>query len=70
VRTIVVQAAGGNGADGDDDRAVAAAAAAGTAAAGGSASPIPARFCRWMTDLMAAGFVLSYFAWLALLLVG
>ena len=30
-------------------------------------SPIPARFCQWMTDLMAAGYVLSYFIWLSLL---
>ena len=30
-------------------------------------SPIPARFCQWMTDLMAAGYVLSYFNWLSLL---
>jgi hypothetical protein len=30
-------------------------------------SPIPARFCQWMTDLMAAGYVLSYFVWLSLL---
>ncbi|MBV9250980.1 MAG: hypothetical protein JO227_17250 [Acetobacteraceae bacterium] len=27
-------------------------------------SPIPVRFCQWMTDLMAAGFMISYFAWL------
>jgi hypothetical protein len=32
-------------------------------------SAIPARFCQWMTDLMAAGFVLSYFIWFALLFV-
>jgi hypothetical protein len=30
-------------------------------------SPIPVRFCQWMTDLMAAGFVVSYFTWFALL---
>jgi hypothetical protein len=30
-------------------------------------SPIPARFCKWMTDLMAAGFVISYFTWFAML---
>ena len=30
-------------------------------------SPFPARFCQWMTDLMAAGYVLSYFIWLSLL---
>jgi hypothetical protein len=29
----------------------------------GSASPIPARFYKWMTNLMAAGFVVSYFGW-------
>jgi hypothetical protein len=32
-------------------------------------SPIPLRFCKWMTDLMAAGFLVSYFAWLLLLFV-
>jgi hypothetical protein len=32
-------------------------------------SPIPLRFCKWMTDLMAAGFVVSYFTWFALLFV-
>jgi len=32
-------------------------------------SPVPLRFCQWMTDLMAAGYVLSYFSWLALLLL-
>jgi hypothetical protein len=31
-------------------------------------SPIPVRFCKWMTDLMAAGFVVSYFLWFSLLL--
>ncbi len=35
----------------------------------GGSSPIPVRFCQWMTDLMAAGFVISYFAWLSLLFV-
>jgi hypothetical protein len=35
------------------------------AATGGS--PIPVRFCQWMTDLMAAGFVISYFIWFSLL---
>ena len=34
------------------------------------ASPIPVRFCQWMTDLMAAGFVVSYFTWFALLFWG
>ena len=32
-------------------------------------SPIPVGFCRWMTDLMAAGFVVSYFVWFSLLFV-
>jgi hypothetical protein len=32
-------------------------------------SPIPLRFCKWMTDPMAAGFLVSYFAWLLLLFV-
>jgi hypothetical protein len=32
-------------------------------------SPIPVRFCKWMTDLMAAGFLVSYFAWLLVLFV-
>jgi len=30
-------------------------------------SPIPARFCQWMTDLMAGGYVVSYFIWFSLL---
>jgi hypothetical protein len=30
-------------------------------------SPVPARFYQWMTDLMAAGYVVSYFIWLSLL---
>lgn len=34
-----------------------------------ASSPIPLRFCKWMTDLMAAGFVVSYFTWFALLFV-
>ena len=38
-------------------------------AGGTGGSPIPVRFCRWMTDLMAAGFVVSYFTWFALLFV-
>jgi hypothetical protein len=33
----------------------------------GGESPIPTRFCQWMTDLMAAGFVVSYFIWFSLL---
>ena len=32
-------------------------------------SPIPVRFCQWMTDLMAAGYVVSYFIWFSLLFV-
>jgi hypothetical protein len=32
-------------------------------------SPIPARFCQWMTDLMAAGFVISYFSWFSMLFI-
>jgi hypothetical protein len=34
---------------------------------GDGGSPVPVRFSHWMTHLMAAGFVVSYFAWLALL---
>ena len=30
-------------------------------------SPIPVRFSLWMTHLMAAGFVVSYFVWFSLL---
>ena len=30
-------------------------------------TPIPARFYKWMTDLMAAGYLLSYFIWFSLL---
>lgn len=30
-------------------------------------SPVPVRFCQWMTDLMAAGYVVSYFIWFSLL---
>jgi hypothetical protein len=32
-------------------------------------SPVPLQFSRWMTLLMAAGFVVSYFAWFVLLFV-
>jgi hypothetical protein len=32
-------------------------------------SPVPVRFSLWMTHLMAAGFVVSYFAWLSMLLL-
>jgi hypothetical protein len=31
-------------------------------------SPVPARFYKWMTNLMAAGYLVSYFVWLALLI--
>ena len=31
------------------------------------ASPIPLRFCKWMTNFMAAGYVISYFTWFTLL---
>jgi hypothetical protein len=37
--------------------------------AGNGDSPVPVRFSKWMTDLMAAGFVLSYFTWFSLLFV-
>ena len=30
-------------------------------------SPVPVRFSLWMTHLMAAGFVISYFAWFSFL---
>lgn len=33
----------------------------------GGASPIPLRFCKWMTNFMAAGYVVSYFTWFTLL---
>jgi len=32
-------------------------------------SPVPVRFSLWMTHLMAAGFAVSYFAWLTLLIL-
>ncbi|MBV9118112.1 MAG: hypothetical protein JOY63_12200 [Acetobacteraceae bacterium] len=32
-------------------------------------SPIPARFCQWMTHFMGAGFVISYFIWFSLVFV-
>jgi hypothetical protein len=32
-------------------------------------SPVPVRFTLWMTHLMAAGFMVSYFAWFVLLLL-
>jgi hypothetical protein len=34
-----------------------------------SRSPLPTRFAYWMTHLMAAGFVISYFTWFFLLFV-
>ena len=41
------------------------------AEAGGAAgrSPIPVRFCKWMTNFMAAGYLVSYFGWLLLFFV-
>ena len=35
----------------------------------GGLSPIPLRFCKWMTNFMAAGYVISYFTWFSLLFV-
>ena len=32
-------------------------------------SPIPLRFCTWMTNLMAIGYLISYLGWLGLLFV-
>jgi hypothetical protein len=32
-------------------------------------SPIPVRFCKWMTNFMAAGYLVSYFGWLLLFFV-
>jgi len=32
-----------------------------------SESPVPLRFSHWMTDLLAAGFVISYFTWFLML---
>jgi hypothetical protein len=32
-------------------------------------SPIPARFCYWMTHFMGAGFVISYFTWFCLVFI-
>ncbi len=37
--------------------------------AAGGVSPIPLRFCKWMTNFMAAGYVVSYFTWFSLLFV-
>jgi hypothetical protein len=36
---------------------------------GTSRSPLPVRFYYWMTHLMAAGFVVSYFTWFFLLFI-
>jgi hypothetical protein len=33
----------------------------------GGVSPVPLRFCKWMTNFMAAGYVISYFTWFTLL---
>ena len=38
-------------------------------AAPGGVSPIPLQFCKWMTNFMAAGYVVSYFTWFSLLFV-
>ena len=51
----------------DADRRVAEIVADAGAAAG--RSPIPVRFCKWMTNFMAAGFLVSYFGWLLLFFV-
>ena len=34
-----------------------------------AASPIPVRFCLWMTHFMGAGFVISYFIWFSLVFI-
>ena len=49
--------------------AVPDAAAAAAAAAAAGRSPIPVRFCKWMTNFMAAGYLVSYFGWLLLFFV-
>ena len=50
----------------DADRRVGQIVAEAGAEAGAAAgrSPIPVRFCKWMTNFMAAGFLVSYFGWL------
>ena len=55
----------------DADRRVVQIIAEVGAEAGGAAgrSPIPVRFCKWMTNFMAAGFLVSYFGWLLLFFV-
>ena len=52
----------------DADRRVVAEAGAEAGATAGR-SPIPVRFCKWMTNFMAAGFLVSYFGWLLLFFV-
>ena len=49
------------------DRRVGEIVAAAGAASG--RSPIPLRLCKWMTDLMVAGFLVSHFGWLLLFFV-
>jgi hypothetical protein len=39
------------------------------AGAAAGRSPIPVRFCKWMTNLMAARYLVSYFGWLLLFFV-
>ena len=51
----------------DADRRIGEIVAEAGAAAG--RSPIPVRFCKWMTNFMAAGFLVSYFGWLLLFFV-
>ena len=55
----------------DADRRVGQILAEAGAEAGAAAgrSPIPVRFCKWMTNFMAAGFLVSYFGWLLLFFV-
>ncbi len=55
----------------DADRRVGQIVAEAGAEAGAAAgrSPIPVRFCKWMTDFMAAGYLVSYFGWLLLFFV-
>jgi hypothetical protein len=55
----------------DADRRVGQIIAEAGAQAGAAAgrSPIPVRFCKWMTNFMAAGYLVSYFGWLLLFFV-
>jgi hypothetical protein len=39
------------------------------AGAAAGRSPIPVRFCKWMANLMAARYLVSYFGWLLLFFV-